>query len=134
LPWEDVEVALQTGDLDGLAWSRITEDYTLGWSKVAPYFLTNNISGAWVGHFFANMERWDEVPAHLKQLLQTCFDQSHYHRQWWYWAGEAKLRVEGPDMELTSLPSEDCAKLEAATHVFWDESELKAKVVSIIRA
>jgi hypothetical protein len=49
-------------------------------------------------------------------------------------AGEAKLRVEGPDMELTSLPAEDYAKLEAATHVFWDESELKAKVVSIIRA
>ena len=41
---------------------------------------------------------------------------------------------EGPDMELTSLPAEDYAKLEAATHVFWDESELKAKVVSIIRA
>ena len=134
VPWEDVEVALQTGELDGLAWSRITEDYTSGWSKVAPYFLNNNISGAWVGHFFANMERWDEVPAHLKQLLQTCFNQSHYHRQWWYWAGEAKLRVEGPDMELTSLPAEDYAKLEAATHVFWDESELKAKVVSIIRA
>ena len=37
-------------------------------------------------------------------------------------------------MELTSLPAEDYAKLEAATHVFWDESELKAKVVSIIRA
>ena len=25
LPWEDVEVALQTGELDGLAWSGITE-------------------------------------------------------------------------------------------------------------
>ena len=137
LPWEDVEVALQTGELDGLAWSGITEDYTSGWSKVAPYFLTSNISGAWIGHFFANMERWDAVPPHLQQLLKTCFDQSHYHRQWWYWAGEAKLRVEGTDMKLTTIPAEDYAKVEAAAQVFWDEiaaeSPLKAKVIDIIR-
>lgn len=137
LPWEDVEVALQTGELDGLAWSGITEDYTAGWSKVAPYFLTNNISGAWIGHFFANLERWNALPAHLQQLLQTCFDQSHYRRQWWYWAGEAKLRVEGADMTLTSLPPEDYAKIEEAAQKFWDEiaaeSPLKAKVVGIIR-
>lgn len=137
LPWEDVQVALQTGELDGLAWSGITEDYTSGWSKVAPYFLTNNISGAWIGHFFANMDRWKEVPPHLQQLMKTCFDQSHYHRQWWYWAGEAKLRVEGTDMKLTSMPAEDYAKIEEAAHKFWDEiaaeSPLKAKVVDIIR-
>ncbi len=31
LPWEDIEVAMQTGELDGVAWSGITEDYTVGW-------------------------------------------------------------------------------------------------------
>ena len=50
LPWEDIEVALQTGELDGVAWSGITEDYTVGWADVTNYFLTNNISGAWAGH------------------------------------------------------------------------------------
>ena len=137
IPWEDVEVALQTGELDGLAWSGITEDYTAGWSKVAPYFLTNNISGAWIGHFFANMDRWNGIPVHLQQLLKTCFDQSHYQRQWWYWAGEARLRVEGEEMTLTSLSKEDYAELESAAHKFWDEiaeeSPLKAKIVEIIR-
>ena len=47
------------------------------------------------------------------------------------------MRVEGADMTLTSLPAEDYAKIEAAAHQFWDEiaaeSELKAKVVDIIR-
>ncbi|HEY0212543.1 MAG TPA: TRAP transporter substrate-binding protein [Paenirhodobacter sp.] len=137
VPWEDVEVALQTGELDGLAWSGITEDYTSGWSKVAPYFLTNNISGAWIGHFFANMDRWNALPPHLQQLVQTAFDQSHYHRQWWYWAGEAKLRVEGADMKLTTLPPEDYTKIEDAAKVFWEdvaaESPVKAKVVEIIK-
>lgn len=48
LPWEDIEVAVQTGELDGIAWSGITEDYTVGWADVTNYFLTNNISGAWL--------------------------------------------------------------------------------------
>jgi TRAP-type mannitol/chloroaromatic compound transport system substrate-binding protein len=60
LPWEDIEVAVQTGELDGIAWSGITEDYTVGWADVTNYFLTNNISGAWIGSFFANMDRWNE--------------------------------------------------------------------------
>jgi TRAP-type mannitol/chloroaromatic compound transport system substrate-binding protein len=66
LPWEDIEVAMQTGELDGIAWSGITEDYTVGWADVTNYFLTNNISGAWAGSFFANMDRWNELPDDLQ--------------------------------------------------------------------
>jgi TRAP-type mannitol/chloroaromatic compound transport system substrate-binding protein len=76
LPWEDIEVAVQTGELDGIAWSGITEDYTVGWADVTNYFLTNNISGAWCGSFFANMDRWNELPDHLKELLMVCMEQS----------------------------------------------------------
>ncbi len=95
LPWEDIEVAVQTGELDGIAWSGITEDYTVGWADVTNYFLTNNISGAWAGSFFANMDRWNELPEDLQTLFRVCCDQSHYYRQWWYWGGEANLRVNG---------------------------------------
>ncbi|RMH47812.1 MAG: twin-arginine translocation signal domain-containing protein [Alphaproteobacteria bacterium] len=137
LPWEDVEVAVQTGELDGIAWSGITEDYTVGWADVTDYFLTNNISGAWIGHFFANMDRWNELPDHLKDLMQVCFDASHYYRQWWYWGGEAALRVNGDKMKLTTIPAEEWAQVEAAAVEFWDEiaaeSETKAKVVAKIK-
>ncbi len=137
IPWEDAEVALQTGELDGLAWSGITEDYTSGWANVTDYFLTNNISGAWIGHFFANMDRWNELPDRLKTLLQVCMNDSHYHRQWWYWGGEASLRVKGTKLKLTTIDDAEWAKVEAEAHKFWDEiaaqSELKAKIVSIIR-
>ena len=75
LPWEDVEVAVQTGELDGIAWSGITEDYTVGWADVTNYFLTNNISGAWIGHFFANMDRWNELPPHLQELVTGVAEQ-----------------------------------------------------------
>ena len=104
IPWEDVEVAVQTGELDGIAWSGITEDYTVGWANVTDYFLTNNISGAWIGSFFANMDRWNELPEDLQTLFRVCCDQSHYYRQWWYWGGEASLRVNGDKMKLTTIP------------------------------
>lgn len=137
LPWEDIEVALQTGELDGVAWSGITEDYTVGWAAATGYFLTNNISGAWIGHFFANQERWNAVPPHLQELMRVCFDQSHYYRQHWYWAGEARLRVQGDKMTLTTIPAEEWAQVEAAAQKFWDEiaaeSEVKARVVAKIK-
>lgn len=137
LPWEDVEVALQTGELDGIAWSGITEDYTVGWAKVTDYFLTNNISGAWIGHFFANMDRWNELPPHLQRMLQVCFDSSHYYRQHWYWAGEARLRVEGTELKLTAISDEEWGQVETEAQKFWEEiaaeSPTKAKVVEIIK-
>jgi hypothetical protein len=109
VPWEDVEIALQTGELDGLAWCGITEAYEVGWADIANYFLTNNISGAWIGHFFANMDRWNEVPAHLQEMMRLAFDSSHYYRQHWYWGGEAELRTRGGKLELTSIPDAEWA-------------------------
>ena len=137
LPWEDIEVAVQTGELDGIAWSGITEDYTVGWADVTNYFLTNNISGAWCGSFFANLERWNELPEDLQTLFRVCADQSHYYRQWWYWGGEASLRVNGKKLKLTSIPDDEWAKVEAAARKFWDqiaaESPIKAKIVDIFK-
>lgn len=137
LPWEDIQVAVQTGELDGIAWSGITEDYTVGWADVTKYFLTNNISGAWVGHFFANNDRWNELPDHLKVMLQLAMDSSHLYRQWWYWGGEADLRVNGPKLQLTSIPDDEWVIVEQAALAFWDEiaaeSPVKAQVVEIIK-
>jgi TRAP-type mannitol/chloroaromatic compound transport system substrate-binding protein len=137
VPYGDAELAVQTGELDGIAWSGITEVYTVGWSNVTNYFLTNNISGAWIGHFFANQDRWNEVPENLQELMKVCFEQSHYYRQHWYWGGEADLRVNGGKLQLTTIPDAEWATVEAAAVAFWDEiaaeSETKAKIVAIIK-
>ncbi len=137
LPWEDIEVAVQTGELDGVAWSGITEDYTVGWADVTNYFLTNNISGAWIGSYFANSERWNELPEHLKTLFKLCMDSSHYYRQYWYWGGEAHLRTKGTKLKLTTIPDEEWKTVEDAALKFWDEISAKsprsAKVVQIFK-
>ena len=137
LPWEDIEVAVQTGELDGIAWSGITEDYTVGWADVTNYFLTNNISGAWCGSFFANTDSWDAVPGHLQELFRVCMDSSHYYRQHWYWGGEAHLRTKGKKLELTSIPDEEWRQVEDEALKFWDEvagtSPRAARVIEIFK-
>ena len=137
IPYEDAEVAVQTGELDGMAWSGITEDYTVGWADVTNYFLTNNISGAWIGSFFANTEKWEAVPAHLQTLFRLCMDSSHYYRQHWYWGGEAHLRTQGTKLKLTTIPADEWKTVEDAAQDYWDElakkSPRSAKVVQIFK-
>ena len=117
-------------------WSGITEDYTVGWADVTNYFLTNNISGAWAGSFFfANMDRWNELPEDMQTLFRVCCDQSHYYRQ--YGGIGVVVRVNGTKMQLTSIPDAEWARAENATVAFWDEiaaeGPVQAKVVDIFR-
>ncbi len=120
-----------------MAWSGITEDYTVGWADVTNSFMTNNISGSWIGYYFANTERWNEVPERLQMLFKLCMDSSHYYRQYWYWGGEAKLRTEGTKLELTTIPDEEWKTVEGEAEKFWDEiaanSPRSAKVVEILK-
>ena len=137
IPYEDAEVAVQTGELDGMAWSGITEDYTVGWADVTDYFLTNNISGAWIGSFFVNQERWEELPEHLKSVVMAGIEAGHTYRNQWYWGGEARLRATGDKLELRTVPAEEWAEVEDAAKEFWDEiageGEVQARIVGIFR-
>ena len=137
IPYEDAEVAVQTGELDGMAWSGITEDYTVGWADVTDYFVTNNISGAWIGSFYANEQKWADLPEHLKQIVMAGIEASHVYRYQWYWGGEARLRATGDKLELTSIPQSEWVQVEEAAKVFWSEiaetNETAAKLVQIFR-
>ena len=135
LPWEDIEVAVQTGELDGVAWSGITEDYTVGWADVTDYFLLNNISGAWIGSFYVNPDAWGALTPELQQLVMSCIEAGHFYRTQWYWGGEARLRASGEKLELTSIPAAEWKEVEDAAKVFWKEmsetSDRAARVVKI---
>ncbi|MEX2649970.1 MAG: TRAP transporter substrate-binding protein [Alphaproteobacteria bacterium] len=137
LPYEDVEPAIHTGELDGVSWSGITEDYTVGWADVTKYYLTNPISGAWAGSYFVNTKQWEALPDHLKTLFHLCIDSSHYYRLHWYWWGEANYRTKGGKLELTSIPDEEWQIVEDEALKFWDEiaaqSERGARVVKILK-
>ena len=137
IPYEDAEVAVQTGELDGMAWSGITEDYTVGWADVTDYFLTNNISGAWIGSHFVNPKSWADLPEHLKELVMAGIEAGHTYRNQWYWGGEARLRAQGDKLELRSIPPKEWKVVEDAALEFWneiaEEGEVHQKVVQIFR-
>ncbi|WP_040609330.1 TRAP transporter substrate-binding protein [Pseudooceanicola batsensis] len=137
IPYEDAEVAVQTGELDGMAWSGITEDYTVGWADVTDYFLTNNISGAWIGSFFVNEGRWADLPDHLKSLVMAAIEAGHTYRNQWYWGGEARLRAQGDKLELRTVPAAEWAEVENAAKAFWEEvaqeGEVHQKIVNIFK-
>ena len=137
MPVEDVEMALQTGMLDGVSWSGITELYTIGWSEVCDYFLTNPISGAWSGGWFVNTESWESIPEHLQQLLRLAIEKSHYYRLHWYWWGEARYRAYGDAFELTSIPDSEWTSLEEQAAKYWDtfaqQSDRFARVIEAFR-
>ncbi|MGD8429764.1 MAG: hypothetical protein PVH31_05110, partial [Ectothiorhodospiraceae bacterium] len=137
LPYEDVEMAMQTGELDGVAWSGITEDYSVGWADVTNYFLTNPVSGAWAGSYFAHTDSWEKLPDHLKALFRMSIESSHYYRLHWYWKGEADYRVNGGKLKTTSIPAEEWKQVEDEAMKFWDEiakkSDRNARVVKILK-
>lgn len=137
LPWEDIEVAIQTGELDGVAWCGATETYTVGWADITQYYLTNNINGAWAGSYFVNTEKWEALPAHLQEIYKLTIDSSHYYRQHWYWWGEAHYRTQGGKLELTTIPESEWKQVEDEALSFWDEiaqtSERNARVVEILK-
>ena len=137
VPWADVTDAVRGGRLDGIAWSGITEAYTVGWADVTRYFLTNPVAGAWCGSFFVNTEAWNAVPERLQTLFRLCIDSSHYYRQHWYWGGEARLRTSGTKLELTTIPDAEWRPVEEEALKFWDRiaqtSPRAARVIEILK-
>jgi TRAP-type mannitol/chloroaromatic compound transport system substrate-binding protein len=128
---------VQTGVIDGMAWSGITEDYTVGWADVTNYITANNISGAWIGSMYVNEKRWADLPEDLKQIVMSAIESGHHYRNQWYWGGEARYRATGTKLKLTQIPASDWKQVEEAAVKFWDElaqtSERAKKVVDIFK-
>ena len=139
LPWEDIEVAVQTGELDGIAWSGITEDYTVGWADVTDYFLTNNISRCVVRLLlrqYGPLERAARSPEGA--ACSSPWTARITTVSTGIGAARPSSVTEGTKMQLTTIPDEEWATVEAKPHAnFWDEiaaeSETKAKVVQILK-
>ena len=135
VPWDDVETAMQTGELDGVCWCGFTEAYEVGWADICKYALTNSVTGAWFGSYFANQKSWDKLSPKLQALYRMSINDSHYYRQVWYWGGEADLRVNGKKMELTSLPANEWSQVVKDSEQFWDEtSKISPRAKKVVDA
>jgi hypothetical protein len=115
LPYEDVEVAMQNHELDASP-GRSPSDPHRGLAKVTGHLPDQQHLGAWIDH----LPTWTVGTSHLTrkscQVLRLTVFAPPLH---WYY-GEAKLRVEGTEMKLTTTPDAEW-KTEAAGSAFWDE-------------
>ena len=136
LPWEDIEVAMQTGELDGIWWCGSTEIHTVGWSNVAEVLPDQQ-----------HQRRLD------RQLLRQLrpLDRAARSPQGALPAQHGQLELLPPALVLVgrgALPHQRQARAHLdpgrgmgdgaeAAEVFWDEiaaeSERKAQVVQILK-
>ena len=62
-------------------------------------------------------------------------DSSHYYRQVWYWGGEAKLRVEGKKMELTTIPAAEWNTVIEDSAEFWEDmADISPRAKRVVEA
>lgn len=111
MPVEDVEMAIETGMLDGVFWCAFTELYTIGWAVPCKYVISQPFAGTWLGSWLASTESWDNLPPDLKQLLLLTLNAAHYYRNTWYYNGEVEYRVRGGEMEVVVWSDEDWQKI-----------------------
>ena len=48
-----------------------TEAYEVGWADICKYALTNSVTGAWFGSYFANQKSWDKLSPKTSSSLQN---------------------------------------------------------------
>jgi len=68
----DIYPSLEKGTIDAAEWVGPYDDEKLGFNKVAPYYY---YPGWWEGgpslHIFANIAKWESLPAAYKSLIKT---------------------------------------------------------------
>ena len=137
LPFANVKPALDTGAIHGIAWSGITESYSLGWVDFAPNFLANHITGAWLGSYFVNSKSWNALPSRMQELFRFCVESSHYSRLHWYWKSEAHIRVKQKKHTQTTISNYEWQEIKDEAYSYWNEvakmSSRNSKVIKILR-
>ena len=61
------------------------------------------------------------MPAHLKKIVLSSVESSHFYRNQWYFGGEATLRAKGTKIKVQSIPSQEWNQVEMAASKFWDD-------------
>ncbi len=137
MPVEDVEMAVETGMLDGTFWNAFTEQYTIGWADVTDYVISQPFTGTWLGSFLASTESWEVLPDDLKQLLMLTLDAAHYYRNVWYYNGEVEYRVYGGKLEVVVWSDEEWQKILDLAPPYYEKVAARnptaARVIDIVK-
>ncbi len=117
LPGSEVYQALQRGTVDAAEWTTLPVNYGFGLAEVTDYVVTPSYSGGATYDWVANLDAWNALPDHLKQVVEAALQEVSFE----YWmkvkAEEAvilKKLAEEEGMTIIRWSDDDMRKLEEA--------------------
>jgi TRAP-type mannitol/chloroaromatic compound transport system substrate-binding protein len=120
VPYGETYTAAATGLIDGATMGGPRDYAALSLNEVCPYGIYPFMLLPWGSPLIINLDLWDELPDHLKAILEkACAEYSHWDVGSYY-ADEAALM---PELGITwcTLPDEDWETLNNAAEEVWDE-------------
>ncbi|RJQ51718.1 MAG: hypothetical protein C4530_19785 [Desulfobacteraceae bacterium] len=123
VPVTEMYSALDTGIVDIVTHDRLAfHAYKI--DEISKYLMIDMNMGAAPTFYFINKDAWNELPDHLKKVVQSVIDDSaafmwDYHRRPDRIA-EAEKTIKERNIEVIQFPSAERAKIEAKAEAVWD--------------
>lgn len=71
IPTAEIYPAMEKGVVDAAEWVGPYDDEKLGFHKVAKYYYYPSFwEGAYLGHLFINLDRWNSLPASYQRIIE----------------------------------------------------------------
>ncbi len=118
IPAGELYTALERGTIDALEWVGPSLDLRMGFHKIAPYYYTGWHEPGSELQFLFNKEKWESLPADIKEILRVAMRLSAYdmyahayHESAENWAS---MKSEYPDIRVKSFPTEVLQSMKIA--------------------
>lgn len=136
----EIYTALQLGTVDAAEYSGYAMNYDLGFHEVTKYITPLPHHGVSAGGYWVNMDAWEDLPADLQAIINTCAKEAGLYAFTSQTLGNFEAidkMVNEHKLEIVPLPEAEVAKiLKAAEEVENDYAAVSpaaAKIVEIER-
>jgi TRAP-type mannitol/chloroaromatic compound transport system substrate-binding protein len=114
IPTQEVYIALETGVVDAASWASVAMMRNLGFHEVTDYLLYPPISGVTASDMFVNMDRWNELPDDLKEIINLA--EQAYTPLFSEWAvlesdRAARALLDAGELKASSMSPEEQTKM-----------------------
>lgn len=143
LPAGELYTALSTGKIDALEWVGPSQDLSMGFHKIAPYYYTGWHEPATELQFMVNKKAFDSLPKNLQTVLKVAMKLSAYDMYFHSYHVNAqnlkKMFAEYPEIKVRAFPGDVIRQLRKEVNWQIDElfehgSPLTKEIISSIRA